>query len=117
MSLETDLRAAILPICSRVYPDVAPAGVARPFVVWQQIGGDLVRPLANDVPDKRNAYIQVAVWSETRIEANTLSLQIEAALINATAFVARQQAALAATFDEDTTLRGARQDFTIWATR
>lgn len=117
MSLEIDLPDTLKVLCPRVFPDVAKTNTQRPYITWQQIGGDVINPIANDIPDKRNAYIQINVWASTRLEANTLALQIEAALIQSTAFTARPQSALMAAFEDDTDLRGTMQDFTIWALR
>lgn len=116
MSLESDLYAVLAAVQPRVFPDVAPPGAELPYITWQQFGGDVVRPV-DGLPDKRNAYIQVNCWASTRAEANAMALQVEAALVAATAFQARPLAALMAAFDEGTEYRGAMQDFTIWAAR
>lgn len=114
MSLESSLQSTLLTVCPRAFPDYAPPGTATPFVTWQQIGGKELSYADDTVPDKRNARIQITVWAETRIAANALSLQIEAAMI---AQSNRAIGALLATHDEDANLRGAMQDFTVWASR
>jgi len=116
MSLESDLSALLLTVCPRVFPDVAPATTAKPFITWQQVGGDVIQPI-NGLPDKRNAMVQINCWAERRMDANALALAVEAALVAATALVARPMSALVATNDDDTGLRGAMQDFSIWAAR
>lgn len=116
MSLETDLSALLLTVCPRVSADVAPAGTAKPFITWQQVGGDVIQPISG-LPDKRNALVQINCWAERRADANALALAVEAALVGTTVFVARPQSALVATNDDDTDLRGAMQDFSIWAAR
>ena len=116
MSLETDLQALLLTLCPRVFPDVAPAETVKPFITWQQVGGDVIQPFAG-LPDKRNALVQINCWAERRIDANAPALAVEAALVGATVFVARPQSALVATNDDDTDLRGAMQDFSLWAAR
>lgn len=117
MSLETDLVALLLTQCARVFPDVAPLSTARPYITWQQVGGDAPTFVDNTLPSTRNALIQVNVWSTTRAEATALMLQVEAALIASTALQARPNSALIAAHDEDTDLRGCMQDFSIWAPR
>lgn len=117
MSLESDLYAVLAAVCPRVYPDTAPANPVRPYVTWQQLGGSVIAPVANEVADKRNGFIQVNVWADTRIEANAIALAIEAALTTAAAFQARPQSAISATMDDEVQLRGAVQDFSIWAPR
>ena len=117
MSLETDLVAVLQAVCPRVFPDVAPLATPRPYITWQQVGGDPVNYVDNTVPDKRNALMQINCWATTRLEANALALQAEALLIVSTALQARAQSALVAAHEEDTDLRGAMQDFTIWGAR
>lgn len=117
MSLETALYAALHSICPRVYPDIAPADAVLPYVTWQQIGGEAPVYLDGALPDKRCAYVQINTWAATRAEANALMLQIEQALCAASTMVARPQSALQAAFDDDTEIRGAMQDFEIWAER
>lgn len=117
MSLETDLRTVLAAVCPRVYPDVAPPATLRPYVTWQQIGGTAPAYVDDAVPSLRNAYVQVNVWADTRLEASALMLQIETALTTAQAFSARPQAAMIAAHSDDDDTRGAQQDFTVWATR
>jgi len=117
MSLETDLVELLQAQCPRVFPDVAPLSTTRPYITWQQVGGDALAFVDNTVPNTRNASIQVNVWSATRMQSTALMLQVEAALIGSTALQARPSSALIATHDEDTDLRGCMQDFSIWAPR
>jgi len=117
VSLETDLYTLLSGLCPRVFPDVAPGDTARPYLTWQQVGGMLISPLGNEVPGKRNANIQINVWANTRIEAVELALQIEAAMIQATAFQARPNMAHIASYEDDLNLYGTVQDFSVWANR
>lgn len=117
MSLETDLKAVIEPLCPSVFPDYAPNDTALPYVTWMQVGGSLISPLANTVPNKRCAFIQVNTHCATRVEATALALAIEEALITSNLFNARPNAAFTSTFDEVLEFRGTVQDFTIWAAR
>lgn len=117
MSLESDLYTVLNAQCARVFPDVAPFDTECPYITWQQIGGEALAYVEDTVPNERNAYVQINVWDTTRIGATALALQIEAALIQSTAFQARPQSALQAAHDDDTDRRGCLQDFTIWAAR
>lgn len=117
MTMETDLRALILPICSRVFNGPAPISTARPYVTFQQVGGEVVTFVGREVPSKRNAEVQINVWSNTTAEASSLALQIEAAMIGATAFQAMPLSAFSADYDPDVPIYGAMQDFSIWADR
>lgn len=117
MSLESDLNTVLLGQCPRVFPDVAPYNTARPYVTWQQVGGDAPTFIDNQVPNTENANIQINVWDDTRLGAKALTKLIEAALIVSTSLQARPMAAAIAAHDEDTDRRGYMQDFSIWAPR
>jgi hypothetical protein len=117
VALESKLTALLKGVCPRAYPDFAPNGTARPYVTYQQIGGDVINPLARDVPNAENAEMQITVWSDTRGEAKALIKQIEAALIVATDFTAKPRSAAASDFDADIPLYSSRQDFRIWCDR
>lgn len=117
MTLEEHLTALLQGICPRAYCDFAPVGTERPYVTYQQIGGEVVDFLDNTLPSKENAQIQVNVWSDTRAEAKALIKQVEAAMIAATMFQASPQAAAVSDFDPDIPVYGSRQDFSVWADR
>lgn len=117
MSLESDLLTALNSICPRTYPDIAPLGTQRPYVTYQQIGGDVVIFVDNTVPSKENGLIQINVWADTRASAKTLIKQIEAALIANTSFQARPESASFSDYDDQGMVYCSRQDFSIWADR
>jgi hypothetical protein len=78
LSLESDLFDALKGLVgNRVYPDIAPQAVARPYIVYQQVGGRGVNFVDPTVPSKKNARIQVAAWADTRAAASALGRQIE----------------------------------------
>jgi hypothetical protein len=115
--VESDLTALLLTLCPRVSPDVAPTSTARPYVTYQAIGGATQRFVDGAAPTLRNTRVQINVWSSTRLEASQLIRQIEDALCAATAFTARPESEPVSSVDEDLGLRGAMQDFSIWAAR
>ncbi len=117
MSLETEIVAALTAVCPRTFPDVAPAGTATPYLVWQLYGGQSVTYVEGALPNTRNGFLQVTAWTPQRLESNTLIQQVEAALLAAPGLQARADSALQSAYDKDTTLRGAMQDFDIWAAR
>lgn len=113
MSIEADIVSLVGALCSgRIYPDVAPVGVATPFVTYQQVGGEVINIIKGPV-DYGQARIQFNVWSTTRSEANTLMRSIEAAL-RPPNLNGRPTGALIARYEEITKLRGAQQDFEFW---
>ena len=118
MSMETDLVALLQAICPRSWPDVAPAGAVLPYIVWQPLGGEALRFVDGTAPDKRNTYLQVAVWSATRAEAIALIHQVEDAITAAPAFAsALPEGEARATYEATTQRYGSIQRFDIWATR
>mgnify|MGYP001417896995 CR=1 FL=1 len=117
MSMESDLNTLLKTICPRTFPDVAPSGTVAPFIVWQGLGGESLRFVDNTAPDKRNTYLQVSVYSTTRLESLNLIRAAEEALCASPAFVAKPQGEPIATYEDDTTLYGAIQRFSIWANR
>lgn len=117
MSIEKRVAALLRTECPRVFPDVAPISTERPYVTYQQIGGTAIQPLGREVPSKRNAFVQVNVWADTRAEASALSERIDAAFRLATTMQATPMAEPISTNDDDLRLRGTIQEFNVWADR
>lgn len=117
MTVETDITAALTPVSPRVYPDEAPDNSPLPYIVYSQVGGPSPTYVERAVPNLKGARFQVNVWAKTRIEAAALGLQVEAAMVHATAFDAKPVGAYTATSDPATKYRGTRQDFSVWSSR
>lgn len=117
MTLEANLFTTLGALASnRAYPDVAPQGATRPYIVYQQVGGTAAHYLESAVVGKRNARVQVSVWAATRVAAAALSRSAEDALVTSATLRALPLGAMVAEYEEDTDppLYGARQDFSIW---
>lgn len=117
MSLEIDLFNILRDVCPRTFPDVAPSGTITPYVTWQGIGGETHYYVDNTPADKRNPYMQISVWSKTRLEAVQVIRQVEAALTSAATFTATPEGEPMSTYESDTKLYGCIQRFDIWASR
>lgn len=117
MSMESDLAALLSAICPQSYPDVAPAGTVPPYITWQSLGGEALRYGDNSAPDKRNALLQVSVWSKTRLEALTIIHQVEDALCASSTLTTKPLGEPSSVSEQDTGLRGSIQRFDIWADR
>lgn len=117
MSLESTLVGLLTPVVAHVYPDVAPSGTVPPYANYMQFGGEAVTFIGAEVPSKRNANIQIDIYCTTRAEAISLMLAVESALTTATSLQAKPISAMRATLDDESDLRGASQDFTIWSDR
>lgn len=117
MSLESQLYDTLKVVCTRTFPDFAPVSTVRPYVTYQQIGGDAVNFVDRLIPNKRNARMQINVWADTRASAVTTMQAIEDALRMSTLFQAEPESAMTTDFDADFPVYSAMQDFTIWADR
>lgn len=115
MSIDAQIFTALaLLVADRVYPDVAPEGTVRPYLTYQQVGGKALNYVEGSIPGKRNARIQINAWADARLAASELSEQAEDALRLVPGLQAEVLGARVSIFEEDTKLRGARQDFSVW---
>lgn len=114
MTVEADIKTVLGTVCARVFPDFAPVGTTKPYVTFQQIGGDVINPLGKEVPNLRHMEMQVNVWANSRASAISTSRAIEDAMRVATQFTAKPVSAAVSDFDADVPVFGSRQDFSIW---
>ena len=115
--MEQALVTLLRGLCSRTYPDTAPLSTQRPYVTWQHIGGTPLRYADNTAADKRMVVVQINVWSDTRAGALSLARSIEDAMCATSAFVASPNSEPISTVEEDLSLYGTIQDFTILGPR
>ncbi|VVE87561.1 DUF3168 domain-containing protein [Pandoraea bronchicola] len=112
-SAEAVVFAAIKALASgRVYPDVAPANVAKPYIVYQAVGGADETTL-DGVDTLQNSRMQVSVWSESRAVTSALIQQVRAALAGEPVR-SMPIGAPVSVYEDDTKLYGSQQDFSIW---
>ena len=96
----------------RVYPDVAPSPVVKPYIVYQGVGG--VDETTFDGPNElQNSRMQVAVWCTSRLEAATLMQSVFQALTVAPVR-GTPIGAPVPDYEDDTKLYGSRLDISIW---
>lgn len=115
MSLEATLYSALRALVGdRVFPDVAPPTTARPYITYQAVGGEAVNFVEGGAPGTRNARVQVNVWADTRLQASQVGNAAEDILRSVAALQPVVLGAAVSMFDEDTGLRGQRQDFSFW---
>ncbi|MCX7177697.1 MAG: DUF3168 domain-containing protein [Proteobacteria bacterium] len=115
MTVEADLFACLGSLVSnRVYPDVAPSGADKPYLTYQQVGGDVVSYIETSLPNIRNGRFQINTWATTRLAAAALARQAESALVTSATLRAKPLAAPVATYESETLLYGMRQFFSIW---
>ena len=115
MTIESSIFSALSGLVgNRCYPDIAPDLTVRPYITYQQVGGEGVNFVDTTIPSKKNARFQVNVWADTRGAAATLAGQVEDTLRAVTALQTTVLGAAVATYEPETLLRGTRQDFSFW---
>ena len=118
MSTESDIYNALKGlVANRCYPDFAPLSTARPYITYVQIGGEALSYLDNAIPSGKYGRFQINVWGDTRASVSALILQVEAAMIQASAFQARPLSAPSSDYDHDMLIYGSMQDFNVFSTR
>ena len=118
MTVEADLFNLLKTLVSnRAFPDFAPVNTARPYITYQQIGGEVVVFTEGAMADHDNARFQINVWGDTRASVKALSKQIETLLVGASVFQAQPESAAIADYDHDSLVYGSMQDFSIWSVR
>lgn len=116
MSMESELFDALRGlVADRVYPTVAPEEVAAPYVTWQATGGNAVNFMDGEQPSKKNARIQLNVWSKTLGEAMRIAQQAETILRARAALSTTVQTGQLTRYEPDTKLHGTYQFFSCWA--
>lgn len=96
----------------RVYPDVAPANTARPYIVYQAAGG-VDETTFDGMSQLQNCRMQVAVWADGRLSAALLMQQVLQAL-TAAPVRGKPIGAPVSDYEDDTHLYGSRIDLSIW---
>ena len=97
----------------RVFPDVAEIDTPVPFCVYRQIGGSPVNTLDGVPADRKNAIVEIVVVSRTRKETMTLIRAVEDMLVQGPVY-ANVMSGVQSLYDEETGLRAATQDFSVW---
>lgn len=118
MSLESTIYDALQALVDgRVYPEVAPEESAIPRIVYQQVGGMGFAYQESTLPDHENVRLQIVTWGDDRENVTALAKLVEAAILAAPALQATPLGNRTSLYEEDTRLRGALQQFSIWAPR
>lgn len=97
----------------RVFPDVAEIDTPVPFCVYRQIGGTPVNILDGVPADRKNAIIEIVVVSRTRKETMSLMRAVEDMLVQKPVY-ANVVSGVQSMYDDETKLRAATQEFSIW---
>ncbi len=114
MSLESQIGNALQGLVEgRIFPDVAPEGTARPYIVYQQVGGSAFNYVEGGLVGLRNARVQISVWADARIQASQIGDQAEAILLGVAGLQPQVLGAASSIYEPDTGLRGRMQDFSF----
>lgn len=104
---------------ARIYPDVAPRGVAKPYVVWQEISG---MPMVDTDGSGGLTYyrVQISAWALSAASARAVMTQVLDAMNSAAGASPRTYRSLvvepgvrSAGFEFDTKLHGKQCDFSV----
>lgn len=98
----------------RIFPVVAEEGVETPYIVVQRVGGSPMNFLSGEAPIKQPHRVQVSVWAANALEAEEVGGQVQAAMQLAVHLQPEVLTGPVDAYDETTTYRGARQDFSIF---
>ena len=98
----------------RIYPDVAPIGVATPYVIWSEVGNAPMNNLSGGVPDVNNYRVQVVCLAATALQARNAADQVRAAMAAATEFKSQEVDYASADFEDGSKVYGVRADFSVW---
>lgn len=98
----------------RVFPVVADEGVETPYIVVQRVGGTPMNLLTGENPERKSHRVQVSVWAADAVEAEQVAAQVEAAMRLAVDLQPEVLTGPVDTYDETTTYRGTRQDFSLF---
>jgi len=113
MTAEAIAYAALKGLASgSVFPDVAPAKTAPPWITYQAVGGQDFTDLSGSPPETLNQRMQVTAWSKTRAQASALIQQARIALVSP-GVLAVPIGAPDSVFEDATMLYGSRLDFSI----
>lgn len=117
MSVESDLDTLLKAICPRSYAVRVKSVPAKPYLIWQQLGGDSIMFTDHTPADKRSVLMQVTAWGESYLSVIGLIRQVEDAMCASSAFLATPTGEPLTTHEPDTDLFGAIQRFNIFAAR
>jgi hypothetical protein len=118
MTVEADLFNTLKPlVANRCFPDFAPLGTARPFITFEQVGGNALAYLDGALPDKKHGRFEVGVYADTRAACAAIALQVEAALSAATVFQATAINAPVSDYAPEPKIYASTQTFSVFSDR
>ena len=118
MTVESDLYGILKGLVSnRCFPDFAPLGTARPFITFEQVGGEAMSYLNGTLPDKKNGRFEIGVYTDSRASCAAIALQVESVMAAATAFQASAIHAPISDYASDVMIYSSTQNFSVFSER
>lgn len=118
MTVEASIFSALKSLVgNRCFPDFAPLGTVRPFITFEQTGGDALHYLDGALPDKKNGRFDIGVYADTRAECASIALAVESAMATASAFQSTAIHAPISDYASDVKIYSSNQNFSVFSTR
>ena len=119
MTVESDIYNALKGLVSnRCYPDFAPIGTVRPFITYEQTGGEVVSYIEGiTLPNTKNGRFEIGVFADSRASCASIALQVETAMAASTAFQAEALHAPISDYASEVQIYSSIQNFSVWSDR
>lgn len=118
MTVEIDIKTALSAlVAGRMYPDFAPLATPRPFIVYEQTGGDALAFVDGTLPDKKHGLFEIGVYADTRAQCAAIALQVEAAMAATTAYQCTAIHAPVSDYAPDVQIYSSTQNFSVFSSR
>ena len=102
---------------NRCFPDFAPLGTVRPFITFEQTGGDALSYLNGTLPDTKNGRFEIGVYADSRASCAAIALQVESVMAAATAFQASAIHAPISDYASEVMIYSSTQNFSVFSER
>ena len=104
-------------VSNRCFPDFAPLGTVRPFVTYEQAGGEAFSAVDGSLFDKKHGRFEVVVYADSRAACAALALQVEVAMAAATTFQSTAIHAPISDYASEVKIYSSTQNFSVISTR
>lgn len=118
MTVEADIFNALKGLVSdRCFPDMAPLGTARPFIVYEQAGGEAVHYVDGSLPGIKHGRFEIGVYADSRAACAALALQVESEMAAAASFQGTALHAPISDYASDVKIYSSTQNFSVFSDR
>jgi len=118
MTVETDLFDSLKGLVgNRCYPDFAPLGTVRPFITYEQAGGDALYFIDGSLADKKHGRFEIGVYADSRASCAAIALQVETTMAAVTAFQSTAIHAPISDYASEVKIYSSTQNFSVFSTR